>query len=193
MGFTQFISVTTCTKCQGEGKIIKNPCKKCSGEGRVRKINRISIKIPPGVDTGSHLRIRRKGHDGIRGGPPGNLYVIIFVQDHDFFERRGEDLLCEIPITYSQAVLGAKIKVPTLEGSANMSIPSGTQTHTVFRLQNKGLARFNSAGKGDQYVKVVIKTPKKTNKKIRELLKRLEEEEKKSGGLKEKILKKLKS
>jgi molecular chaperone DnaJ len=192
MGFTQFISVTTCTKCHGEGKIIKHPCKSCDGEGRIRKVNKISIKIPPGVDSGSHLRIRGKGHDGIRGGPPGNLYVLIYVVDHDFFERRGDDLLCEIPITFSQAALGDNLKVPTLKGSANMKIPSGTQTHTVFRLKGKGLPNFNSSGKGDQYVKVVIQTPKKLNKKMKELLKTLEKEEQKAGGWKKKILKKFK-
>ncbi len=193
MGFTQFISVTTCGKCHGEGKIIKNPCKKCGGEGRERKINKIAIKIPPGVDTGSHLRIRNKGHDGQNGAPPGNLYILIYVQEHDFFDRRGDDLACEIPITYSQAALGAKIKVPTLNGSANMKIPPGTQTHTIFRLKNKGLPRFDGNGKGDQYVKVIIKTPTKTNKKLRELLKKLDEEEKKVGGFKNKILKRFKS
>jgi molecular chaperone DnaJ len=192
MGFTQFISVTTCSKCRGEGKIIKNPCKNCGGEGRVRKINKISIKIPPGVDNGSHLRIKSKGHDGHRGGPPGNLYIVVFVHEHDFFERRGEDVLCEIPITYSQAAVGTKIKVPTLNGSANMKIPPSTQTHTIFRLNGKGLPRFNDTGKGDQYVKVIIKTPKKINKRIRSLLEKIEEEEKKAGGFKDKLLKRLK-
>jgi molecular chaperone DnaJ len=192
MGFTQFISVTTCAKCHGEGKIIKNPCKTCSGEGRIRKVNKISIKLPPGIDTGSHLRIRNKGHDGFRGGPPGNLYVVLIVQDHDFFERRGDDLLCEIPITYSQATLGAQIKVPTLKGSANMKVPAGTQTHTVFRLKEKGVPHFNSTGRGDQFVRVIVKTPSKVNKKMRQLLKEYEEEEKKHTGLKEKILKKFK-
>ena len=193
MGFTQFISVTTCNNCRGEGKIIKNPCKKCSGEGRVRKVNKIAIKIPPGVDTGSHLRIKNKGHNGVRSGPPGNLYIIIFVQDHEFFDRRGDDILCEIPITFTQAALGAKIKVPTLTGSANMTIPRGTQTNTVFRLSGKGLPSFQVKGTGDQYVKVIIKTPTKINKRMQKILSELEEEEKKVGGLKKKILSKFKS
>jgi molecular chaperone DnaJ len=192
MGFTQFISVTTCNNCHGDGKIIKDPCKECGGEGRVRKVNRISIKIPPGVDTGSHLRIKNKGHEPRRGGPPGNLYVVIFVSDHEFFERRGDDVFCEVPITYTQAVLGTKLKVPTLSGSANMKVPSGTQTHTVFRLTGKGLPRFGNRGMGDQYVRVIVKTPKKVNKHMRQLLKKLQEEEK-SGGLKKKILKKFKT
>jgi molecular chaperone DnaJ len=182
MGFTQFISVTTCSDCRGEGKIIKNPCKKCSGEGRVRKINKISIKIPPGVDTGSHLRIKSKGHDGLRNGPPGNLYIVIFVQGHEFFERRGEDVLCEIPISYSQAALGTKLKVPTLSGSASMKIPPGTQTHTIFRLAGKGLPRFGTSGTGDQYVKVVVKTPTKINRKMRKLLEEMQSEESMSTG-----------
>jgi molecular chaperone DnaJ len=193
MGFTQFISVTTCPNCHGEGKIIKDPCKNCDGEGRIRKINKISIKIPPGVDSGSHLRIKGKGHDGKKNGPSGNLYVVIFVSEHEFFERRGNDLFCEIPITYSQAVLGAKTKVPTLKGSATMDIPPGTQTHTIFRLKGKGLPYFEGSENGDQYVKVIIKTPKKLNKKMRELLKELNKEEQKIGGWKKKILNKFKS
>jgi molecular chaperone DnaJ len=193
MGFTQFVSVTTCQKCHGEGSIIKNPCEECGGEGRIRKVNKISVKIPPGIDTGSHLRIRRKGHDGLHGGPPGNLYIIIYVQDHEFFERRGEHLFCEVPISFTQATLGDKIKVPTLNGSANMKIPAGTQTHTVLRLSGKGVPIIGSTGKGDQYVKVIVKTPKKVTKHMRQLLERLKEEEKKAGGLKEKILKKFKS
>jgi molecular chaperone DnaJ len=192
MGFTQFISVTTCSKCHGEGKIIKNPCKNCEGEGRIRKVNKISIKIPPGVDSGSHLRIRGKGHDGYRGGPPGNLYVLLYVTDHEFFERRGDDLFCEVPITYAQAALGTQLKVPTLKGSANMKIPSGTQTHTVLRLKGKGIPHFNSDSRGDQYVKVVVKIPTKVNKKMRELIKELEKEEKKSGRWKKKIMGKFK-
>ncbi|WP_455391786.1 molecular chaperone DnaJ [[Eubacterium] cellulosolvens] len=193
MGFTQFISVTTCNNCRGEGRIIEKPCNNCGGEGRVRRINKISIQIPAGVDTGSHLRIRKKGHQGPRGGPPGNLYVVIIVQEHEFFDRRGEDLFCEVPITYSQAVLGTKLKVPTLTGSASVKIPSGTQTHTVFRLAGKGLPRFGSHGNGDQYVKVVVKTPKRTTKQMRQLLEKLQQEEEKSGGLKKRILRKFKS
>lgn len=193
MGFTQFISVTTCPNCRGEGKILKNPCENCDGESRIRKVNKISIKIPPGIDTGSHLRIKGKGHDGRKGGFPGNLYVLIYVQDHDYFERRGDDLFCEIPITYSQAVLGTKIKVPTLKGSATMNVPSGTQTHTIFRLKGKGLPYFGGDGRGDQYVKVVLKTPTKVNKKFRELIKEMEKEEQKIGGWKKKLLKKFKS
>jgi molecular chaperone DnaJ len=193
MGFTQFISVTTCSNCRGEGKIIENPCKECSGEGRVRKVSKISVKIPAGVDTGSHLRIRKKGHDSDSGGQSGNLYIVIYIQDHEFFERRGEDVLCEIPITFSQAALGDKIKVPTLTGSASMKVPPGTQTNTVFRLNGKGIPRFGGSGKGDQYVRVVVKTPSKPNKRMRQLLEQMKAEEKKSGGFKNKILKKLKS
>ena len=192
MGFTQFISVTTCGKCHGEGTIIKNPCKECDGEGRVRKINKISVKVPPGVDTGSYLRIRSKGHQGIRGGPPGNLYILILVEDHDFFERRGDDLLCELPITYSQAALGTQLKVPTLKGSTTMKIPPGTQTHTLFRLKGKGLPNFQGRGKGDQYVKVILTTPKKVTKEMRKLLQALAEEEKHAKGFKEKIMNKFK-
>lgn len=192
MGFTQFISVTTCNNCRGEGTIIKNPCKTCGGEGRIRKINKISINIPAGVDTGSHLRIKRKGHSGKYDGPPGNLYVLIFVQEHEFFERHGDDLLCEIPITYSQAVLGTRINVPTVKGSASMKVPARTQTHTIFRLKGKGVPHFSRDGRGDQYVKVVIKIPEKINKKMRQLLVDLEKEEESLGVWKNKIFKKVK-
>ncbi len=190
MGFTQFISVTTCGKCHGEGRIIKDPCKECDGEGRVRKVNKISIKIPPGVDSGAHLRIRNKGHDGFNNGPPGNLYVVILVSEHEFFERRNNDIFCEIPITFTQATLGARIKAPTLKGSANMKIPSGTQTNTIFRLKGKGVPDIEGGGNGDQYIKVIIKTPKKVTKRMRSLLNELEKEEK-AVGLKDRILKKL--
>jgi molecular chaperone DnaJ len=192
MGFTQFISVTTCGNCRGEGHIIEKPCKKCSGEGRISKINKISVKIPQGVDTGSHLRIRHKGHESDSGGPAGNLYIVIFIRDHDFFERRGDDIFCEIPISFSQAALGDKIKVPTLNGSASMKVPAGTQTNTAFRLSGKGIPKFNGNGKGDQYVRVVVKTPTKINKHMRQLLTKYREEEKKAGGLKKKILDKFK-
>ncbi len=178
MGFTQFISVTTCNKCHGEGKIIKDPCPECQGEGKVRKMNKISINIPPGVNSGSHLRIMGKGDDGRRNGPAGNLYVVIYVKPHEFFERYGDDVLCEIPITYTQAVLGAELEVPTLSGSAKMKVPSGTETHKVFRLKGKGIPYLKRNGKGDQYVRVMVKIPKKPSKKRKQLLKQLAQLEK---------------
>jgi molecular chaperone DnaJ len=193
MGFTQFISVTTCNKCHGEGKVIKSPCEACEGGGRVRKMNKISLEIPAGVDNGSHLRIIGKGDVGRRNGVPGNLYVVIYVKPHDFFERHGDDLLCEMPISYTQAVLGAEIEVPTLNGSAKMKIPAGTESHKIFRLKSKGIPHLRHNGKGDQYVKAVVQVPRKLSKKRKILLKelaKLERQERKST--KKKILDKLK-
>lgn len=194
MGFTQFISVTTCNKCHGEGKIIKDPCSECQGEGKVRNVNRISINIPPGVDSGSHLRIMGKGDDGKRNGPAGNLYVIIYVKPHELFERHGDDVLCEIPITYTQAVLGTELEVPTLKGSAKMKVPAGTETHKVFRLKGKGIPYLKRSGKGDQYVRVVIKVPTKLSRKRKTLLKQLAKlEQVESKSTKQKIFNKFKS
>jgi len=193
MGFTQFISVTTCNKCHGEGKVIKNPCSECEGEGRVRKMNKISIEIPPGVDSGSHLRIIGKGDVGRRNGEPGNLYVVIYVKPHDFFERHGDDLLCEMPISYTQAVLGTDIEVPTLTGSAKMKVPAGTESHKIFRLKGKGIPHLRHSGKGDQYVKVIVQVPKKISRKRKALLKqlsKLERDERRSTT--EKIFDKIK-
>jgi molecular chaperone DnaJ len=169
MGFTQFISITTCSKCHGEGKIIKHPCTKCHGEGMVRRRQRIAITIPPGVDAGSHLRVRGKGEAGINGGPPGDLYVVLNVKEHEFFERHGDDILCEVPITFSQAALGAELEVPTVNGTARMKIPPGTQTHTIFRLRGKGVPHLEKSGRGDQYVRVVIHTPERLSEQERRL------------------------
>jgi molecular chaperone DnaJ len=193
MGFTQFISVTTCNKCHGEGKVIKNPCDACEGEGRIRKMNKISLEIPAGVDTGSHLRIIGKGDVGRRNGAPGNLYVVIYLKPHDFFERHGDDILCEMPVTYTQAVLGTELEVPTLKGSAKMKVPAGTESHKIFRLKNKGIPHLKHSGKGDQYVKVVVQVPKKISKKHKTLIKQLAKLEKQeSKSTTEKIFDKLK-
>lgn len=170
MGFTQFISYTTCPKCQGDGFHIKNKCKTCKGRGYQSKPKKINVTIPAGVDSGSHLRLVGKGDEGPFGGPAGNLYVVINVEDHDFFERHGDDLVCELPINYSEAALGASLEIPTLKGKAKIDIPEGTQSHTVFRLKGKGVPHLHGSGKGDLYVKVTIKTPKKITKRHKELL-----------------------
>ena len=175
MGFMQFQSVTTCSQCRGVGTVITDPCKKCQGQGRISKNSKIQVEVPPGVDTGSRLRIPRKGDDGINEGPPGDLYVVVYVNEHKFFKRNNYDIFCEIPITYTQASKGDSIKIPTIDGKAKLKIPSGTQTHTILRMKGKGIAFIDGRGRGDQYVRVIIRTPKKVTRKHKALYKKLDE------------------
>ena len=174
MGFMQFQTVTACGKCGGQGRVISDPCKKCKGQGRVRKNSKIQVEVPAGVDTGSRLRIPRKGDSGINEGPPGDLYVVVYVNEHKFFKRNNYDIYCEIPITYSQAAKGDSIKLPTIDGKAKLKIPSGTQTHTILRMKGKGIQYIDGRGRGDQYVRVIIKTPKKASMKHKSLYKKLD-------------------
>jgi molecular chaperone DnaJ len=171
--FGQFTSVTTCNRCRGEGKIIDKPCQECRGRGTIQRTRKISVKIPPGVDTGSRVRISGEGEAGERGGPPGDLYVVIHVKPHEIFVRENDDILCEVPISFSQASLGDEIEVPTLDGKAKIKIPAGTQTGTIFRLRGKGMPNLQGYGKGDQHVRVVVVTPTKLSEKQRELLEEL--------------------
>ena len=177
--FGQFTSVTTCNKCRGDGTIIDSPCSDCKGRGLVQKIKKISVKIPAGVDTGSRLRIAGEGEAGEKGGPSGDLYVVIHVKPHKTFIRQGTDIICEVPISFPQAALGDKIKVPTLNGKVKMNVPSGTQSGTVFRLKGKGMTDLGGYGNGDEHVRVIVETPKKLTKKQKELL---EEFERIGGG-----------
>ncbi len=166
-----FFSIsTTCPTCQGTGQIIPEPCPACRGTGRVKKKRKVSLKIPPGVDTGSRLRLRGEGEAGERGGPPGDLYVVIHVEEHDFFEREGDDLYCKVPIPFTIAALGGKIEVPTLEGTETIHIKKGTQSGEVFRLKGKGFPRLRGYGKGDEIIQVVVSVPKKLTKRQEELL-----------------------
>lgn len=171
--FGQFTSVTTCNRCGGEGKVIETPCPSCAGNGKVRKPKKLKVKIPPGVDSGSRLRLAGEGEAGERGAPPGDLYVVVYVKPHDLFIREGDDLYLELPLTFSQAALGAKITVPTLNGSAKMRIPPGTQSGTVLRLRGKGMPSMRSYGKGDLHVRVQLVTPRKLNDEQRRLFKEL--------------------
>lgn len=177
--FGQFTSVATCKNCRGEGTVIETPCSDCKGRALVQKVKKISVKIPPGVDTGSRLRVAGEGEAGEKGGSPGDLYVVIHVELHDIFLRDGSDILCEIPITFGQAALGAKIQVPTINGNVKMNIPSGTQSGTVFRLRGRGMPDLRGHSKGDEHVRVTVETPKKLTKRQKELL---EEFEKLSKG-----------
>lgn len=183
-----FFSIsTTCPQCQGQGKIIQHPCKDCRGLGKVRRNREIQVHIPPGVDTGSKLRIRGEGEAGDRGGPPGDLYVLIYVEPHDFFSREGEDVICQIPISFPQAALGSEIEVPTLNGNKTLHIPKGAESGDLFRIRGEGFPKLRGHGKGDQIVQVIVKTPKNLTKRQEELLKEFEEAGKRGkeeGGFK---------
>ena len=168
-------STRVCDTCRGTGKIIDNPCKTCAGKGKVRRTKEQTIDIPAGVDDGQYVNIRGGGDMGSNGGPAGDLHVNISVRPHPIFERSGFDVFCEIPITYSQAVLGSKIVVPTLDGKVEFTIPAGTQNGDRFKLKGKGIQRLNYGGRGDQYVEVNIEVPKNLSKKQQELLKKFDE------------------
>ena len=170
-----FTISTTCGHCRGEGTIISHPCKDCRGHGRLRKTKKIQIKIPPGVDTGSKLRIRGEGEDGQRGGPPGDLFVFIYVEPHDFFSRHGDDVVCQVPISFAQAALGTEIEVPTLNGERKLSIPKGVESGEILRIRGEGFPKMRGYGRGDEVVQVVVRTPKNLTKRQEELLKEFEE------------------
>ncbi|RJX29586.1 MAG: molecular chaperone DnaJ [Dethiobacter sp.] len=168
--FGRFVSIRTCEKCQGQGHIIKEYCPKCRGEGRVFRERKIEIKIPAGVDSGSKLRIPGEGEAGTRGGPPGDLYVIIHVRPHEIFKRQDNDLICEIAVNFVQAALGGELEVPTLDGKAKLRIPEGTQPGAVFRLKGKGVPSLRGFGKGDQLVRVKVEVPRRLNARQKKIL-----------------------
>lgn len=164
----------TCGHCHGTGSVIKNPCSACHGRSRVEREKSLEVRIPAGVDTGSRLRIPGEGEAGIGGGGPGDLYIVIHVQDHDRFERQGNDLYYIAPVTFSQAALGAELKVPTLvDGEETLSIPSGTQTGTTFRLRGKGLPKLGKSSRGDLHVIVRVITPTKLSREEKKLFEEL--------------------
>jgi molecular chaperone DnaJ len=160
----------TCPTCSGQGTVIDDPCRECGGEGVAAKKSSLTVRIPPGVDTGSKLRSSGGGDAGPRGGPAGDLYIVIHVADHEIFERNGDNLFCEIPIKFTLASLGGTIEVPTLSGRASLKIPPGTQTGTTFRLRNKGMPRLRGGDAGDQLVRVHIEVPTKLSSEQREKL-----------------------
>jgi molecular chaperone DnaJ len=154
-----FSIAQTCPRCEGAGRIIEKPCRFCRGSGRREKSARIKIRIPPGVDTGTRLRSTGNGEGGLRGGPSGDLYVILHVRQHEVFERDGDDLVCEVPVSFPQAALGADIEVPTLGGQASIRIPAGTQPGTIFRLKGKGVKSLQGYGNGDLLVRMAVEVP----------------------------------
>jgi len=159
-----------CPKCQGLGKSFEKTCNSCRGGGSVRKKKKISITVPAGVNTGTRMRVRDEGDAGQKGGPPGDLYVIMHVQPHELFKREGDDILCEIPISFAKAALGGPLEVPTLEGRANLKIPPGTQSGAVFRLRGKGVQAVHGSRRGDQHVKVIVEVPTNLNTEQEEAL-----------------------
>jgi len=166
-----FFSIsTTCSQCRGEGTIISDPCPKCQGQGRSRKQESLSVRIPPGVDNGSRLKLRGEGEAGYGGGTPGDLYVIIHVKEHSLFVRQENHIVIEVPISFPQAALGCEIEVPTLEGKVNLKVPSGTQSGKVLRLKGKGIVDLHGYGRGDQLIRVVVETPRSLTSRQRELL-----------------------
>jgi molecular chaperone DnaJ len=154
-----FSIAQTCPHCQGAGRVIDKPCRTCHGTGRRELSSKIKLRIPAGVDTGARLRSAGNGEAGIRGGPPGDLYVVLHVQPHEIFGRDGDDLLCEVPVSFIQATLGAEIDVPTLNGKASLRIPPGTQPGTMFRLKGKGIKNVQGYGHGDLHVRISIEVP----------------------------------
>ncbi len=161
----------TCSRCGGRGRIVTDPCRRCSGSGRVRGSRKIEINIPAGIDDGQTLAVRGQGDNGINGGPSGDLNVTVSVRPDTLFRRDGYDIWCEVPLTYSQAVLGDKIIVPTIDGKVQYDIPEGTQPGTVFRLRGKGVQSLNGRGRGDQYVEVTVEVPKGLSRQQKEALK----------------------
>lgn len=157
----------TCPKCEGAGRTIDKPCRTCRGSGQRERTSKITLRIPPGVDTGSRLRSSGNGESGKRGGGPGDLYVIIHVKAHEIFQRDGDDLMCDVPISFTTAALGGEIEVPTLQGQAQIKIPSGTQSGTVFRLRGKGIRNVHGQGHGDLHVQVSVEVPAKLNNEQR--------------------------
>lgn len=182
--FGRFLTVTTCGRCRGEGTIIENPCKSCSSTGRTRTTRKITVKIPAGVDSGSHLRVPGEGDAGIRGGPPGDLYIVIHVNPHQTFRRDRNDLLMDMQLTFAQAALGAEIEVPTLTGKARLKIPAGTQTDTIFKLRGEGIPDLEGEGTGDERIRVKVVTPKSLGKREKELYNELAALEGKDKGVK---------
>lgn len=171
-----FFTITrTCPACQGAGQIIKERCVECRGQGRIEREKTIELRSPPGVDSGTRLRVAGEGEPGPNGGPPGDLYVVLDVKEHPFFERRGADLYCTIPLSIAQATLGTELQVPGLNGEEKLKIPEGTQSGAVFRVKGKGLADPRGGGKGDLYYHVRVLTPTKLTREQRKLIEQLGE------------------
>ncbi|HMA77472.1 MAG TPA: molecular chaperone DnaJ [Candidatus Krumholzibacteriaceae bacterium] len=172
--FGQFINVTVCPTCNGDGVIIKNPCNKCGGEGRVKGTKTVEVKIPAGVTSGNYISLKGEGDAGPKGGPPGTLNIMIDEVEDKVFERHGYDVLCNLPVTFSQLALGDRVEIPTLSGKAVIKIPEGTHSHKILRLKGKGIPVLNSRRRGDQLVRIVAWTPQNLSQKDKEYFKELD-------------------
>jgi molecular chaperone DnaJ len=171
--FGRFTHTATCEQCQGSGRIITDPCPQCQGTGREKCQRQITVDIPAGVDTGTYINLKGEGEAGIRGGSAGNLYVTLSVKEHEFFSRRNDDILYELPIDFVQATLGTEVEVPTLNGKAKLKIPAGSQSGQVFRLKKQGVPHLHRNGRGDQMVTLFVATPQSLTAKQKRLLKEL--------------------
>jgi molecular chaperone DnaJ len=160
----------TCPRCRGTGQVIERPCRDCGGDGRLEKRSRIKLKIPAGIDNGARLRSSRNGEAGVRGGPAGDLYVVIHVREHEIFTREEDDLYCEVPLSFATAALGGEITVPTLQGKATLKVPAGTQSNTQFRLRGHGIVNIDNKAKGDLRVRVLVEVPTRLNSEQRRKL-----------------------
>lgn len=167
-GFIQMLQ--SCPRCHGTGHIVDKPCPKCRGEGRAEETSTVKLRVPPGVDTGTRLRSSGDGEAGVRGGPPGDLYVVLHVQEHPVFKRDGEDLYCEVPIAFTIAALGGEVQVPTLTGPATIKVPAGTQGGKMFRLRGRGVPALRGAGVGDLHARLVVEVPSRLTRDQRKLL-----------------------
>jgi molecular chaperone DnaJ len=168
--FGQFVNIKTCPRCAGEGKIIKNVCTNCRGTGKVKKNRVVKVKIPAGVDSGHRLRISGMGEPGERGGPSGDLYIVLYVKPHKIFKRTGIDISSNHSISFAKAALGGTTTVPTLEEKAKLKIPAGTQSNSIFRLREKGIYKIGTKHRGNLYIKIIVEIPKKMDDKQRNLL-----------------------
>ena len=166
----------TCNHCMGKGKVIKNPCRSCKGQGKTEETKNLSLNIPAGVETGTRMKLAGEGEPGIGGAPPGDLYVVLSVAEHPFFVREGREVICEIPISFSQAALGDELEVPTLDGKVKMKVPAGTQPGKVMRLKGKGFPDLNRYGRGDQHVVIKLEVPTRLTDRQKELLAEFESE-----------------
>src|SRR5581483_2343558 len=168
-----FTVARTCPNCRGAGKVITKPCQTCKGAGRVTKERKLTVKVPAGIATGQQLRLQGEGEGGILGGPPGHLYVVVHVKEHEFFRRDGNNLFCEIPVNFTTVALGGEIQVPTLDDPETVKVPEGTQTGTTLRLRGKGMPDVSGRGRGDLFATVQVVTPKKLTREQRAIVEQL--------------------
>lgn len=174
--FGQVVQVVPCAKCRGTGKVVETPCKECRGSGRVRRKHKLDVKIPPGVDTGTRLRLSGEGEAGMNGGPPGDLFILLEVAADKRFQRSGSDLHTKVDISMPQAALGTAISIETFDGNERLEVPAGTQPGSVLRIKNRGMPRLRGSGKGDLHIHVRVNVPKSLTKRERELMEELARE-----------------